>query len=224
MVAASPAALSLAMSIGAVPPSAIAGRGPLVRFTVDDVQAMLRAGLLPEDATVELLDGCLVRVDRATVGGDPMAHSPGHRYSVRRLTALAADIDSPDRHVQIQLPLVCSPTQAPEPDFAIIRGPDTDYLDRLPTAADALCVIEVADSSLERDRDEKRPIYARAGVPQYIILNLRNRTAEVYADPDRANGVYGTASVLAIDDVLELRTGAGQTSAVVLACVLSRST
>ncbi len=65
-----------------VPPSALAGRGPLVRFTVDDVQAMLRAGLLPEDASTELLDGCIVRTDKSATGGDPRTHSPGHRYAV----------------------------------------------------------------------------------------------------------------------------------------------
>ena len=152
---------------------------------------MLRAGLLPEDATTELLDGCLVRTDRSTHGGDPMAHSPGHRYTVCRLTTLAAAIDGPDRHVQIQLPIVCGPNQMPEPDFAVVRGPDADNAARLPTAADVLCVIEISDSSLERDREEKLPIYARAGVPQYVILNLRNRTGEAYGDRTERRDVTG---------------------------------
>ncbi len=189
----------------AVPPSALSGRGPLVRFTVDDVQAMLRAGLLPEDATTELLDGCLVLKDRSALGADPMSHSPGHRYTVRRLTAVAAAIDSSDRHVQIQLPIVCGSNQMPEPDFAIIRGSDADYVSRLPTAAnDVLCVIEVADSSLERDREEKLPVYARAGVPQYIILNLRNRSAEVHVDPDLQAGIYADRTVVSATDPIFL--------------------
>ncbi len=202
--------VATAPDAAAVPPSALAGRGRLVRFTVDDVQAMLRAGLVAEDASTELLDGYIVQTDRSQYGGDPTMHSPGHRYTVRRLTALAADIDSPDRHVQIQLPVVCGPHQMPEPDFAIIRGPDTDYRTRLPTAPDVLCVIEVADSSLERDREEKLPVYARAGVPQYIILNLRNRTAEVYAGPDRAAGIYVSRNVLESEAILII-TLAGST-------------
>ena len=217
MVAAPAAAVS---PPPAVPPSAVAGRGPLVRFTVEDVLAMLRAGLLPEDATTELLDGCIVRKDRGEHGGDPMAHSPGHRYSVRRLTGLAAAIDGPDRRVQIQLPIVCGPDQMPEPDFAVIRGPDTDYMDRLPTAADTLCVIEVADSSLERDRNEKLPVYARAGVPQYVILNLRNRTAEVYAEPDREAGTYSPPILLQVVDVLDRCLERGRTLAMPLADLL----
>jgi hypothetical protein len=190
----------------AVPPSALTGRDGLVRFNVGDVQARIRAGMVDEDATTELLDGYIVHTDRSAYGGDPTAHSPAHRYSVRRLTALSATIDSPERNVQVQLPIICGPRQMPEPDFAIIRGPDTDYADRLPTAADAPCVIEVADSSLERDRDEKLPKRVRAGVPQYVILNLRNRTAEVYTEPDRAAGTYVLTVFVAVAGAIKIYT------------------
>ena len=206
----------------AVPPSALAGRGPLVRFTVDDVQAMLRAGLLPEDASTELLDGCIVRTDKSAHGGDPRMHSPGHRYSVTQLGELSSKINSPDRHVQTQLPIVCGSSQMPEPDFAVVRGTNAEYMDRLPTAADALCVVEVADSSLERDRDEKLPAYARAGVPQYVILNLRNRTAEVHEQPDRSTGQYFINTVVATDSLVGLLIGAEDRLDVVLGMLLVR--
>ena len=65
-----------AVPLGAVPPSAVAGRGPLVRFTVDDVQAMLQVALVPEDATTELLDDCLVRTDRSVPGGTQWPPAP----------------------------------------------------------------------------------------------------------------------------------------------------
>lgn len=203
-----------------IPPSAVAGRGGLVRFTVEDVLAMMRQGIIAEDASTELLDGAIVHTDRSAYGGDPAMHSPGHRKAVRRLTALVAKIDSPQRHVQIQSPIICGVDQMPEPDFAIIRGDDDAYTDRLPTAADALCVIEVADSSLERDREEKGPIYARAGVPQYIILNLRNRTAEVYSDPDGSRGSYLLSAVVGADGSLSLRVGDNEMSNLPIADVL----
>ena len=205
-----------------VPPSALAGRGPLVRFTVDDVQAMLRAGLLPEDASTELLDGCIVRTDKSAQGGDPRMHSPGHRYTVTQLTDLAGIINSTDRHVQIQLPIVCGPTQMPEPDFAIVRGPRTAYADRLPTAADTLCIVEVADSSLERDREEKLPVYARAGVPRYIILNLRNRTAEVYGRIDQTAGTLVLTEEVRTDGTLALLAEGDERTVVQLASLLAR--
>jgi Uma2 family endonuclease len=123
------------------------------------------------------------------------------------LTRLAPAIDTPNRHVQIQLPLVCGEDQMPEPDFAVIRGADRDYADKLPTAADAFCVLEVADPSLERDVEEKLPIYAAAGIAQYIILNLRNRTAGEYTAPDTATARYSPPTVIPETGTLSIRVG-----------------
>ena len=108
----------------------------------------------------------------------------------------------------------------PEPDFAVIRGSDDLYTDRLPAAADVFCLIEVADSSLERDQTEKLPVYARAGVVQYIILNLRNRTAEVYTRPDVAGGTYAAPEIVDAEGNLALRIGESETLSVRLADVL----
>jgi Uma2 family endonuclease len=71
----------------------------------------------------------------------------------------------------------------PEPDFAIVRGDETAYLARHPTAADIGLVVEVSDSTLPGDRDDKGRIYARAGIPSYWIVNLINRQVEVYTAP-----------------------------------------
>jgi Uma2 family endonuclease len=220
MVAPSTIGKSLAFDPAMIPASALAGRGPLVQFSVDEVMAMIRKGSVVEDATTELLNGFIVHVDRSSYGGDPAMHSPGHRKCVRLLTALVGRIDTPTRHTQIQLPIVCGDRQMPEPDFAVIRGSDSDFTDRLPNAGEALCVIEVADSSLERDRDEKQPIYARAGVQQYIIINLRNRTAEIYSEPDMIGGTYTSRFVITDQDLLLLRVGATEIFSVRLADVL----
>jgi Uma2 family endonuclease len=185
---------------------------------------MLRQGVLPEDATTELLNGLIVLKDRGDRGSDleedPRVQGPEHRLCVRLLTKLAAVIDTADRHVQIQLPLVCGEDQMPEPDFAVIRGADRDYSDRLPTAADAFCVLEAADSSLERDVDEKRLIYAAAGISQYIILNLRNRTAEVYTASDTTTAGYAPPTVIPESGTLSIRVGPGEFIPVLLADVL----
>jgi hypothetical protein len=168
----------------AVPRSALTARGGLVRFTVDDVLAMVRQGILPEDSTTELLNGVIVQKDRSDRGGEPLMHGPKHRNCVRKLTLLAGRIESAKQHGQVQLPVICTQEHMPEPDFSAVRGSDLDYSDRLPTAADVTLVIEAADSSLDRDRGEKLPEYAAAGIPQYLILNLINNTVELYSDPD----------------------------------------
>ena len=179
--------------------SAVAGfemlanvRGPLVRFTVADILAMLRERILREDSATELLDGLVLFKNRADSGGDVVSHGPRHRLCIRRLTKLASAIDAPDSHAQVQLPLICGEEQMPEPDFAIIAGQDESFADKLPSASDATCVIEVADSSYERDLEQKGPIYAAASVPQYLIVNLRNGTVEQYTDADPVSRTYRT--------------------------------
>src|SRR5437016_4994181 len=71
----------------------------------------------------------------------------------------------------------------PEPDFAIVRGDESAYLTRHPTTADIGLVVEVSDSTLPGDRDDKGRIYARAGIPCYWIVNLVDRQVEVHTLP-----------------------------------------
>ena len=138
-----------------------------------------------------------------------MSHSPKHRLAVGLLTKLAARIDSSLQHVQIQLPVACPPDGAPEPDAAIIRGLLLDYADRLPGPGDVACVIEASHSSLDRDRDDKLPIYAAAGIPQCVIINLINDTIEVYSDPDVASQQYRTKVTLERSEEVPLQLPAG---------------
>ena len=159
---------SLASDAITIPASALAGRGALLRFTVNDVSTMIHDGALLDDATTELLNGFLVLVDRSAHEGDPTMRSAGHRKSVRLLTSLVGRIDSTERITQIQSPIICAERQMPEPNFAIIRGSDNDFTNGLPPANRVLCIVEVADSSVERDRIEKGPVSARAVIPQYI--------------------------------------------------------
>src|ERR1700710_813738 len=104
------------------------------------------------------------------------------------LGELDESIKSERRHLRTQSTLICAESHAPIPDGMVLRGSRSDYRGRLPQATDALCIIEVADSSYERDAGEKLNAYARAGIEQYIIVNLRTRTAEVYTHADPAAG------------------------------------
>ena len=154
------------------------GIGP-VRFTVNDALRMVEQGILPEDSTWELLDGELVHRDRCDLRGDEIVEGLRHNYVITALGGLTSRVNDARRHMRTQSTLVCSEAHAPIPDAVVLRGPLNHYRDRLPVAADAWCVIEVADSSYERDAGEKLRGYAVAGVIQYVIVNLRNGTAEV---------------------------------------------
>lgn len=161
-------------------------------LSIQQYHRIIDEKIVPEESTTELLRGVIIRKDRSSPGEDPMAHSPLHRLVVSLLTGLTARINTDANYLQIQLPVACPPDGAPEPDGAIIRGNPREYAERLPGPGDVLCVIEVAHSSLERDREDKLPIYAAAGVPQYVIVNLLNNTVELYTDPDPSNEQYRT--------------------------------
>ena len=176
-----------------------------MRFTVAGTLRLLNLGILPEDSTIELLNGTLVYRDRFDIRGGEIVEGIDHDYVLGGLADLAAKINNDARHLRTQSTLICSEIHAPIPDAVVLRGPRTSYRDHIPTAAEALCVIEVADSSYERDAGEKLVGYARAGVGQYIIINPRNRTAEVYGNPDVAAGTYPPPQVVLESEPLSIR-------------------
>ncbi len=197
----------------------LAGRWLLPRFTRHDAETLIKSGVIPENASTELLNGAIVVKDRAASGENPFTIGQYHRRCVEQLSALRRSIDSSVRHVESQQPLVCSETHVPEPDFLILRGALADYTD-LPTASDAYCVVEVADASYERDAGEKLAAYASAGIAQYIIINLRNRTAEIYTNPNLAAGTYPPPQIISENSELSLRAGQDELIAVPMKQIL----
>jgi Uma2 family endonuclease len=84
-------------------------------------------------------------------------------------------------HIRLHSPLALGEHSEPEPDVAVVAGIPDDHLDAHPSTA--ALVIEVADSSLRLDRRFKAAIYARAGLPEYWIVNLVDPALEVHRDP-----------------------------------------
>jgi hypothetical protein len=195
------------------------GRWLLPRFTCSDVDTLVQQGIIPEDASTELLDGLIVLKDRAATGANPYMIGREHRICVEQFSSLRKVIDNSDRHIETQQPLVCSETHRPEPDVLILRGTIKDYPDHA-KAEDAFCIIEVADSSYERDVGGKLQWYARGGVVQYIVVNLRSRTAEVYANPDTIAGTYPPPHIVMESQTLQLRVGEAEYFPVLLSEVL----
>ena len=144
------------------------------RFTVAEYERLIQAGYLTEDDDLELLDGYLVH---------KMARNPLHdgtlHQDVKRLSRLLP----PGWDDRAQSGLKLSASQ-PEPDIAVVRTDPGGYKRRHPGAADTGLVVEVADSSLDTDRQDKCPVYAADGLPVYWIINLQDNQVEVYTDPD----------------------------------------
>jgi Uma2 family endonuclease len=85
-------------------------------------------------------------------------------------------------YVDSQEPITLADSE-PEPDVTVIRGETRDYFDRHPGPTDLALVVEVADTTLERDRPVKKRLYARAGLVIYWIINLSELLVEVYTEP-----------------------------------------
>jgi len=165
---------------------------------------MIKAGIVHEGAPIELIDGVLIHKDRSASGEDPMSIGKEHSLVVSLLGELDADLAQRGCHMRTQNPLSLPPHDEPEPDGAILRGRPRAYTDRVPGAADAGSVIEVADSSLAYDRKTKLALYARAGIPQYVIVNLGGRCIEIYEQPS-LDGSYQQIAVRRAGETVALR-------------------
>jgi Uma2 family endonuclease len=155
----------------------------IARFTVARYQRMIEAGILTPDDKVELLENYVVL---------KMPRNPPHDGTIDLLKAALPGHIPPGWLLRIQQTLVLSDSQ-PEPDFAVVRGTPRTYLARHPRADETGLVVEIADSSLLRDRADKGRIYAREGIPVYWIVNLVDRQVEVYTQPSGATpgAAYG---------------------------------
>ena len=85
-------------------------------------------------------------------------------------------------YVDSQEPITLTNSE-PEPDVVVVRGDTRQYLNRHPGPQDIALVVEVADTTLQRDRTIKKLTYARSGIPIYWIVNLVEEKIEVYTYP-----------------------------------------
>jgi Uma2 family endonuclease len=152
---------------------------PLLRTEYD---RLVESGAF-ENERVELLEGMLVTMT---------PQDAGHAHSVQRLAeALTLALEG-RAVVRTQSPLALLDDSEPEPDIAVV--PLGDYSSGHPT--EAYLVVEISGSSQRRDRLVKGPIYARAGVEEFWLVDLHDRVAEVHRHPDAA----GFGSVVRIGE------------------------
>ena len=146
---------------------------PVWRFSVAQYHQMIRLGILTNDDPVELLEGWIIH---------KMPKNPPHRAATKLTRSALEEIVPQGWYVDAQEPITLDDSE-PEPDVVVVRGNTRDYLDRHPGSQDLALIIEIADSTLERDRTSKKRLYARAGIPVYWIVNLPEQKLEVYTEP-----------------------------------------
>jgi len=169
------------------------------RFTVADYHAMADAGILKENARVELVQGEIVEM--APIGS---RHLSCVVRLDRRLNSLLGD----RAVVSAQHPVRMDESSEPEPDVVLLQWRDDIYADHLPIANDVLLLIEVSDTTLLYDRNVKLPLYASAGIPEVWIVDLQSGQLEVFTEPSsegyassRTLGPGDSVSPSAFDDI-----------------------
>jgi len=163
------------------------------RFTVDEYHRLLEVGVIQKDEHVQLIEGMIVQT------APPKA---GHATVLERLSRTLVKALAGRYRIRTQLPLTFIDSE-PEPDVAVAA----------PLAADetaenhprgALLVVEVSEGSVAYDRSVKARIYARAGIPEYWIVNVKDGTVEISRDPQPASGRYLTGLTAKAGDTLTL--------------------
>ena len=145
------------------------------RWTRVEYERLVDKGVFGPEDPVELLDGLLV-----------VREPEGSRHAaiIGHIRLVLERAFGKEYHVRDGKPFALDDTSESEPDLVVVRGRHLDYLDRHPSTPSL--VIEVAKTSLARDRLRKGGLYARAGIADYWIVNLVDEVLEVYRQPTRA--------------------------------------
>jgi Uma2 family endonuclease len=195
--------------LGSIPSAGILSS--LFRMTVDQYEDLVEAGVL-DSQPVELIDGLLVR---------KMGKKPPHVIACEATRDQLLPLIPRGWRLTIEAPVRIPVFDEPEPDLAIVRGTRDDYEDHHPGPADLGLLIEVSDTTLDRDRGEKRSAYARGGVSTYWIVNLVDRQLEIYTDP--APTGYRQERVLKPDEQVAVLIDGTEIGRIVVSDLLPRA-
>ena len=164
-------------------------------FTREEYHAMGKAGILPYDkGGVEL------------IAGEIIVMSPiGDRHSLCVLWLTEAFYESGRlagrAHIQTQNPVATSEISEPQPDLMLMAYREDRYAAvGHPRPRDILLLVEVSDSSLDYDRNNKLRHYTEAGIPEVWIANLRDDCVEAHTDPSPEG--YRSTRIYHLDDTI----------------------
>jgi len=157
---------------------------PRWRWTVADIERIAAHGFFTEFDQFELLGGEMV----------PMTSPAGRRHETIRieLAQHLAQLTRKDFLVAQRPQFNLNPDTFVKPDILVhLRGIKTYDL----KGAEALLVVEVAETSLSYDLKVKLPIYASHGVREYWVINAVTRVTTVHRQP--AGDIYTDTKELA---------------------------
>ncbi len=143
---------------------------PRHKLRVTDYHRMIEAGILTSDDRVELIEGDLIEM--APTGPEHADYIDYISETLRAQTTLK---------VRLQHPITLPEHSEPEPDIALVTL--KRYWKAHPFPGDVQMIVEVADSSLEKDKKVKVPLYARFNIPEVWIVDVQGQVVECFWDP-----------------------------------------
>ncbi|AFY54948.1 hypothetical protein Riv7116_2435 [Rivularia sp. PCC 7116] len=144
------------------------------KFTVEQFHKMAAVGILNEDDRVELIRGEIIEM--AAIGTK-------HACCVRRLDKVLHRKLGDEVIISVQNPIGLDDSSQPQPDVALLKPREDDYLSAHPQPKDVFLVIEVADTTIKYDREVKTPLYAEESVVEVWLVDINSECVEVYREP-----------------------------------------
>ncbi|WP_204105502.1 MULTISPECIES: Uma2 family endonuclease [Spirulina sp. CCY15215] len=153
------------------------------KWTSDRYHQAIDAGLFV-DQSLELLRGELIVM--------PPEREP-HAYYNSESGDYLRHILATQAKVREAHPVTLPDHSEPIPDLAIVKPLGIVYRDRHPHPEDIFWIVEVSNTTLNRDLTVKKDIYAEAGILEYWVINLRDRELTIFRDLE--NKTYTTVQV-----------------------------
>jgi Uma2 family endonuclease len=144
------------------------------RWNREEYHRAAELGIFRPDERLELIEGEVVQ--------KVSPQSSPHAYAVMVSADVLEAAFGPSFHVREEKPLVMSDVSEPEPDVLVVRGSLREN-PKHPTPENTVLVLEVSESTLAFDQGRKAAAYAKAGIQDYWVVNLRERHLEVRRDP-----------------------------------------
>ena len=164
-----------------------------MRYTVREFYRMAEAGVFSPNRRYELLNGDIILMQ--PIGE---SHADSHDWLNEALiTRLAGHY-----RLRAQNPVRLDNHSEPQPDFAILKLRKDGYRTAHPGPGDTLLIIELASTSLAYDIGKKQRAYAKAGIPEYWVVDLTGKQLHVFRKP----AAIGYANVQVLDDTDEIES------------------
>ena len=143
-------------------------------WTVDDYHRMIASEILTTETRVELLEGQIIEMS---------PQQPPHVATTQIASDYLRKLLEEKATIRVQLPITVRPNSEPEPDIAAVRINSQHYINSHPVPDDIFLLVEVADSTLNTDRNKKSRTYAKAKIQEYWVLDVNSQQIYIFREP-----------------------------------------